>query len=90
MASDILNKDLHAANGIERAYGAYMKLGFLHGSLVHSCNPGLEYIWREEAARCEAQGRKLEDTFNNCKFFGDIYQTNAQTKPWFTKEGANE
>ncbi|PIO61139.1 hypothetical protein TELCIR_17346 [Teladorsagia circumcincta] len=32
---------------------------------VHSSNPGLEYIWREEAARCAAQGRKLEDTFNN-------------------------
>ncbi|ETN74368.1 DNA-directed DNA polymerase, partial [Necator americanus] len=37
----------------------------LHSSNVHSCNPGLEYIWREEATRCSAQGRKLEDTFNN-------------------------
>ncbi|RCN43916.1 hypothetical protein ANCCAN_10117, partial [Ancylostoma caninum] len=37
----------------------------LHSTNVHSCNPGLEYIWREEAARCAAQGRKLEDTFNN-------------------------
>ncbi|KIH56378.1 hypothetical protein ANCDUO_13442, partial [Ancylostoma duodenale] len=37
----------------------------LHSANVHSCNPGLEYIWREEAARCAAQGRKLEDTFNN-------------------------
>ncbi|VDM59418.1 unnamed protein product [Angiostrongylus costaricensis] len=39
----------------------------LHSANVHSCNPGLEYIWREEVARCAAQGRKLEDTFNNCK-----------------------
>ncbi|VDM69214.1 unnamed protein product, partial [Strongylus vulgaris] len=37
----------------------------LHSANVHSCNPGLEYIWREEAARCAAQGRQLEDTFNN-------------------------
>ncbi|XGW15553.1 hypothetical protein V3C99_001205 [Haemonchus contortus] len=37
----------------------------LHSFNVHSSNPGLEYIWREEAARCNAQGRKLEDVFNN-------------------------
>ncbi|VDO45675.1 unnamed protein product [Haemonchus placei] len=44
----------------------------LHSFNVHSSNPGLEYIWREEAARCNAQGRKLEDVFNNCTSDPDI------------------
>ncbi|WKX99192.1 hypothetical protein Q1695_014235 [Nippostrongylus brasiliensis] len=50
----------------------------LHSANVHSCNPGLEYIWREEAARCAAQGRKLEDTFNN--YTPRPYWTNQMEK----------
>ncbi|PIC42147.1 hypothetical protein B9Z55_009315 [Caenorhabditis nigoni] len=32
---------------------------------VHSSNPGLEYIWREEKERCDAEGIELKDTFNS-------------------------
>ncbi|EFO86914.1 hypothetical protein CRE_04525 [Caenorhabditis remanei] len=32
---------------------------------VHSSNPGLEYIWREEKERCDALGIELKDVFNS-------------------------
>ncbi|EGT39822.1 hypothetical protein CAEBREN_25467 [Caenorhabditis brenneri] len=32
---------------------------------VHSSNPGLEYIWREEKERCDAAGIELKDVFNS-------------------------
>uniref|UniRef100_A0A1I7T0H9 DNA polymerase n=1 Tax=Caenorhabditis tropicalis TaxID=1561998 RepID=A0A1I7T0H9_9PELO len=32
---------------------------------VHSSNPGLEYIWREEKERCDELGIELKDVFNS-------------------------
>uniref|UniRef100_A0A8R1DJ58 C2H2-type domain-containing protein n=1 Tax=Caenorhabditis japonica TaxID=281687 RepID=A0A8R1DJ58_CAEJA len=37
----------------------------MHTKNVHSSNPGLEYIWREEKERCDALGILLEDVFNS-------------------------
>ncbi|CAB3401342.1 unnamed protein product [Caenorhabditis bovis] len=46
----------------------------LHANNVHSSNPGLEHIWREEKERCDAQNIELVDVFNSyeprkCKMF---------------------
>ncbi|CAI4232377.1 unnamed protein product [Auanema sp. JU1783] len=46
------------------AYASDIMNSQMYKTNKYSTNPGLEYLWSEEAVRCRLQNRELKDTFN--------------------------